>query len=560
MNKVNEKIGTNYGLFNYYGAPDAEHVIIAMGSVCETAEEAIDFLNAQGEKYGIVKVRLFRPFSAKHLIDAIPDTVKKISVLDRTKEPGALGEPLYLDVVAALRGSKFHNVEIFSGRYGLGSKNTNSAQIIAVLRNTEKPRFTVGIEDDVTNLSLDTSYNPVTVPDSIICCKFWGLGADGTVGANKNSIKIIGDNTDQYAQAYFDYDSKKSGGVTVSHLRFGKTPIKSTYLIDQADFVACHNASYVRKYNMVQDIKDGGTFLLNCPWNLEELEKHLPGQAKRYIAEHNINLYTIDGIKIGKEIGLGGRINTVLQSAFFKLAAIIPEEEAIRLMKEAAKKTYGRKGDDIVNMNYAAIDAGAQQVVKVEVPASWKDAEDEVLGTVYTEGRKEVLDFVNNIQAKVSGQEGNKLPVSAFKDYVIGNTPSGTAAYEKRGIAVDVPSWNADTCIQCNQCAYVCPHAAIRPVIMTEEELAAAPAATKAKDATGLPGLKFAMTISTLDCTGCGSCVNVCPGNKKNDTLVMQPKYLKNSKSLRLRAASSSSRSLSSQAHAQAAARLRTQN
>ena len=523
MNKVNEKIGTNYGLFNYYGAPDAEHVIIAMGSVCETAEEAIDFLNAQGEKYGIVKVRLFRPFSAKHLIDAIPDTVKKISVLDRTKEPGALGEPLYLDVVAALRGSKFHNVEIFSGRYGLGSKNTNSAQIIAVLRNTEKPRFTVGIEDDVTNLSLDTSYNPVTVPDSIICCKFWGLGADGTVGANKNSIKIIGDNTDQYAQAYFDYDSKKSGGVTVSHLRFGKTPIKSTYLIDQADFVACHNASYVRKYNMVQDIKDGGTFLLNCPWNLEELEKHLPGQAKRYIAEHNINLYTIDGIKIGKEIGLGGRINTVLQSAFFKLAAIIPEEEAIRLMKEAAKKTYGRKGDDIVNMNYAAIDAGAQQVVKVEVPASWKDAEDEVLGTVYTEGRKEVLDFVNNIQAKVSGQEGNKLPVSAFKDYVIGNTPSGTAAYEKRGIAVDVPSWNADTCIQCNQCAYVCPHAAIRPVIMTEEELAAAPAATKAKDATGLPGLKFAMTISTLDCTGCGSCVNVCPGNKKNDTLVMQP-------------------------------------
>ena len=523
MNKVNEKIGTNYGLFNYYGAPDAEHVIIAMGSVCETAEEAIDFLNAQGEKYGIVKVRLFRPFSAKHLIDAIPDTVKKISVLDRTKEPGALGEPLYLDVVAALRGSKFHNVEIFSGRYGLGSKNTNSAQIIAVLRNTEKPRFTVGIEDDVTNLSLDTSYNPVTVPDSIICCKFWGLGADGTVGANKISIKIIGDNTDQYAQAYFDYDSKKSGGVTVSHLRFGKTPIKSTYLIDQADFVACHNASYVRKYNMVQDIKDGGTFLLNCPWNLEELEKHLPGQAKRYIAEHNINLYTIDGIKIGKEIGLGGRINTVLQSAFFKLAAIIPEEEAIRLMKEAAKKTYGRKGDDIVNMNYAAIDAGAQQVVKVEVPASWKDAEDEVLGTVYTEGRKEVLDFVNNIQAKVSGQEGNKLPVSAFKDYVIGNTPSGTAAYEKRGIAVDVPSWNADTCIQCNQCAYVCPHAAIRPVIMTEEELAAAPAATKAKDATGLPGLKFAMTISTLDCTGCGSCVNVCPGNKKNDTLVMQP-------------------------------------
>ncbi|MBR6356862.1 MAG: pyruvate:ferredoxin (flavodoxin) oxidoreductase, partial [Lachnospiraceae bacterium] len=523
MNKINEKIGTDYKLFNYYGAEDAEHVIIAMGSVCETIEETIDFLNAQGGKFGVVKVRLYRPFSAKHLIDVIPETVKQISVLDRTKEPGSLGEPLYLDVVAALRGSKFHNTPIFSGRYGLGSKNTSAAQIIAVFKNTEKSEFTIGITDDVTNLSLDSSYNPVTVPESIINCKFWGLGADGTVGANKNSIKIIGDNTDQYVQAYFDYDSKKSGGVTVSHLRFGKTKIKSTYLIDKADFVACHNSSYIRKYNMVQDLKDGGTFLLNCPWDEKELGENLPGQAKRYIAEHNINLYTIDGIKIGKEIGLGGRINTVLQSAFFKLANIIPEEEAIRLMKEAAKKTYGRKGEDVVNMNYAAIDAGAKNVVKVEVPADWKDAKDEELGVTFTEGRKEVLDFVNTIQKKVSAQEGNTIPVSAFKDYAAGYTPSGAAAYEKRGIAVDVPCWNADNCIQCNQCAYVCPHAAIRPVIMTEEELKAAPEGTKAKDATGLPGLKFAMTISVLDCTGCGSCTNICPGNNKADTLKLQP-------------------------------------
>ena len=523
MNKVNAKIGTNYGLFNYYGAPDAEHVIIAMGSVCETAEETIDFLNAQGGKYGIVKVRLYRPFSAKHLVAAIPETVKQISVLDRTKEPGSSGEPLYLDVVAALRDTKFHNVPVFTGRYGLGSKNTSSAEIIAVFKNTEKKKFTVGINDDVTNLSLDSSYRPVTVPDSIICCKFWGLGADGTVGANKNSIKIIGDNTDQYAQAYFDYDSKKSGGVTVSHLRFGKTPIKSTYLIDQADFVACHNPSYVRKYNMVQDVKDGGTFLLNCQWNAEELDKNLPGQAKRYIAEHNVNLYTIDGIKIGKAIGLGGRINTVLQSAFFKLAGIIPEEDAIRLMKEAAYKSYGRKGDDIVNMNYAAIEAGAKEIVKVDVPESWKDAKDEELGVVYTDGRPEVLDFVNNIQKKVSAQDGNSLPVSAFEKYVDGYTPSGTAAYEKRGIAVDVPCWNPTTCIQCNQCSYVCPHAAIRPVVMTEEELAKAPAGTKAADMNGVPGLKFTMVVSPLDCTGCGSCTNVCPGNNKAETLTLKP-------------------------------------
>ena len=523
MNKVNAKIGTNYGLFNYCGAPDAEHVIIAMGSVCETAEEVVDFLNAQGGKYGVIKVRLYRPFSAKHLIAAIPESVKQISVLDRTKEPGSIGEPLYLDVVAALHESKFKDVPIYTGRYGLGSKNTNSAQIIAVFKNTEKKEFTIGINDDVTNLSLDASYNPVTSPASIISCKFWGLGADGTVGANKNSIKIIGDNTDQYAQAYFDYDSKKSGGVTVSHLRFGKDPIKSTYLIDQADFVACHNPSYVRKYNMVQDVKDGGTFLLNCPWDLEELEKNLPGQAKRYIAEHNIRFYTIDGIRIGREIGLGGRINTVLQSAFFELAKIIPGEEANRLMKEAAKKTYGRKGEDIVNMNYAAIDAGAGQVNRVEVPESWKDCEDEVLGTIYTDGREEVIDFVNNIQRAVSAQEGNSLPVSAFSKYSDGYTPSGASAYERRSIAVDVPSWDPAGCIQCNQCSFVCPHAVIRPVILSDEEAAGAPAGMKLKDATGLPGFKFGITVSVADCTGCGSCAKTCPGNNKAKVLTMSP-------------------------------------
>ena len=428
MDKVNAKIGTDYKLFNYYGAEDAEHVIVAMGSVCDTIEETIDYLMKAGEKVGVVKVRLYRPFCAQALIDAIPDSVKKISVLDRTKEPGAMGEPLYLDVVAALKGSKFDAVPIYTGRYGLGSKDTTPAQIVAVYHNDEKQKFTIGIEDDVTHLSLKADEPLVTTPEGTINCKFWGLGADGTVGANKNSIKIIGDNTDMYAQAYFDYDSKKSGGVTMSHLRFGKLPIKSTYLIHQANFVACHNPSYVDKYNMVQELVDGGTFLLNCPWDMEGLEKHLPGQVKAYIANHNIKFYTIDGIRIGKEIGLGGRINTVLQSAFFKLAAIIPEEEAIDLMKAAAKATYGRKGDKIVQMNYDAIDAGAKQVVEVTVPESWKDAADEGLAQpkVDENGRKDVVDFVKNIQAKVNAQEGNTLPVSAFNDYVDGSTPSGS--------------------------------------------------------------------------------------------------------------------------------------
>ena len=523
MDKVNAKIGTDYKLFNYYGAPDAEKVIIAMGSVCDTIEETIDYLVAAGEKVGVVKVRLYRPFCAQALIDAIPETVKTINVLDRTKEPGAQGEPLYLDVVSALKGTKYDAVPVYSGRYGLGSKDTTPAQIVAVFNNAEKARYTIGIEDDVTNLSLEIGAPLITTPEGTINCKFWGLGADGTVGANKNSIKIIGDNTDMYAQAYFDYDSKKSGGVTMSHLRFGKKPIKSTYLIHKANFVACHNPSYVNKYNMVQELVDGGTFLLNCPWDMEGLEKHLPGQVKAFIADHNIKFYTIDGIKIGKEIGLGGRINTVLQSAFFKLASIIPEEEAIDLMKKAAKATYGRKGDKIVQMNYDAIDAGAKQVVEVQVPDSWKSCEDEGLFSPEVKGgREDVVGFVKNIQAKVNAQEGNTLPVSAFKDYVDGSTPSGSSAYEKRGIAVDIPVWKEENCIQCNRCAYVCPHAVIRPVALTEEELAKAPEGTKAIDMIGMPGMKFAITVSAYDCTGCGSCANVCPGKKGEKALLME--------------------------------------
>ncbi|HIT65259.1 MAG TPA: pyruvate:ferredoxin (flavodoxin) oxidoreductase, partial [Candidatus Ventrimonas merdavium] len=489
MDKVNAKIGTDYKLFNYYGAADAEQVIVAMGSVNDTIEETIDYMiQTTGAKVGVVKVRLYRPFCAQALIDAIPDTVKKITVLDRTKEPGSLGEPLYLDVVAALKGSKFDAVEIYSGRYGLGSKDTTPAQIVAVYGNTEKKRFTIGIEDDVTNLSLPLGEALVTTPEGTTNCKFWGLGADGTVGANKNSIKIIGDNTDMYAQAYFDYDSKKSGGVTMSHLRFGHKKIKSTYLIKKANFVACHNPAYVRKYNMVQELVDGGTFLLNCPWSAEELETHLPGQMKKFIADHNINFYTIDGVKIGIETGMGPtRINTILQSAFFKLTGIIPEEKAIQLMKDAAQKTYGRKGEDVVKKNWAAIDAGATGVVKVEVPESWKNCEDEGLDyKVITEGRKDVVDFVNNIQTKVSAQEGNTLPVSAFTEYVDGTTPSGSSAYEKRGIAVNVPVWNPDNCIQCNRCSYVCPHAVIRPVALTEEEAAKAPEGMKTLKMTGM--------------------------------------------------------------------------
>ncbi|MBS6644641.1 MAG: pyruvate:ferredoxin (flavodoxin) oxidoreductase [Clostridiaceae bacterium] len=524
MDKVNAKIGTDYKLFNYYGAADAEHVIISMGSVNDTIEETIDYMiKNSGAKVGVVKVRLYRPFSAEALIEAIPETVKQISVLDRTKEPGSLGEPLYLDVVAALKGTKFHDIPVFTGRYGLGSKDTTPAQVVAVFGNKEKQKFTVGIVDDVTNLSLELGAPLVTTPEGTTNCKFWGLGADGTVGANKNSIKIIGDNTDMYAQAYFDYDSKKSGGVTMSHLRFGHTPIKSTYLIRRADFVACHNPAYIRKYNMAQELVDGGTFLLNCPWDMDGLNKHLPGQVKKYIADHNIKFYTIDGVKIGIETGMGPtRINTILQSAFFELTGIIPAEKANELMKAAAKATYGRKGEDVVMKNWAAIDAGAKGVVKVEVPEDWKNCEDEGLDyKTVTEGRKDVVDFVNNIQTKVSAQEGDSLPVSAFKDYVDGSTPSGSSAYEKRGIAVKVPVWNPDNCIQCNFCSYVCPHAVIRPVAMTADEAANAPADMKSLDMTGMPGYKFSITVSALDCTGCGSCANVCPGKKGEKALTM---------------------------------------
>ena len=526
MNQVNAKIGTDYKPFNYYGAPDAERVIIAMGSVCDATEEVVDYLNAAGDKVGLIKVRLYRPFVAKYLLDVIPDTVKSISVLDRTKEPGSIGEPLYLDVLAALQGSKFGMVPVYTGRYGLGSKDTTPGDIVAVYRNMEtdepKRRFTIGIVDDVTHLSLDVKENPDTTPAGTSSCKFWGLGADGTVGANKNSIKIIGDHTDMYAQGYFAYDSKKSGGLTVSHLRFGHQPIKSTYYISKADFVACHNPSYVDKYEMVEDLKEGGSFLLNCPWSDEELEERLPGKMKRIIAEKNINFYTIDGIDIGKEIGLGGRINTVLQAAFFKIAGIIPEEDAKQYMKDAATKSYSKKGEKIVAMNHAAIDKGMESFHKVNVPEAWKTAEDNRVDTPATGDRADVVEYVNSILKPVNAYQGNKLPVSVFSNHVDGTAPQGSAAYEKRGIAVDVPEWNPANCIQCNFCSLVCPHAVIRPVIMSDEELAAAPANTKSKHATGLAGFNFSMTISTLDCTGCGSCTQVCPGMKGNKALTMQ--------------------------------------
>ena len=523
MNKVNEKIGTNYKLFNYYGAEDAEHIIVAMGSVNDTIEETIDYLNAQGGKYGLVKVRLYRPFSTEHFINAIPDTVKKISVLDRTKEPGSVGEPLYLDVVAALKGSKFENIPVFTGRYGLASKNTTPGQIIAVFKNEEKQRFTIGIVDDVTNLSLEIKEDPNTIPEGTISCKFWGLGSDGTVGANKNSIKIIGDHTDMYAQAYFDYDSKKSGGRTVSHLRFGHQPIKSTYLVDKANFVACHNPAYLNIYNMVQDLVEGGTFLLNCNWNMDEIEAHLPGQVKSYMAKNNIKFYVIDGFKIGKEIGLGTRINTVLQAAFFKLSGVIPVEDAVKYMKDAATASYGSKGEAIVKMNHDAIDRGVQDVVEIKVPAEWANAEEKVLAHNVSGNRQDVVDFVNNIATPVNATEGYDLPVSAFVDYVDGTVPNGTAAFEKRGLAVEVASWNSENCIQCNFCSYVCPHASIRPLAMNADQKANVPEGSVTLPMNGLKEYEFAIAISPADCQGCGSCVNVCPGKKGNKALTLQP-------------------------------------
>jgi pyruvate-ferredoxin/flavodoxin oxidoreductase len=528
MNKVNEKIGTDYKPFNYYGAPDATEVIIAMGSVCECAEEVVDYLNAAGEKVGLVKVHLYRPFVAKYLLDVLPKTVKKISVLDRTKERGSIGEPLYLDVVAALKNSEFETVPVYTGRYGLGSKDTNPGQIIAVYRNMQsaspKKRFTIGITDDVTNLSLEVKENPDTTPKGTRSCKFWGIGADGTVGANKNSIKIIGDHTDMYAQGYFAYDSKKSGGLTISHLRFGDKPIKSTYYITKADFVACHKPSYVNSYDIVQDIKPGGSFLLNCEWEtVEELDKHLPGKMKKYIAENNINFYIINGVKIGKELGLGARINTVLQSAFFAITGIIPKDQAIQYMKDAATKTYGRKGEKVVAMNHAAIDRGATDFKKIDVPESWKNAVDDSTVPQVTGEDKELVEYVNKVLIPVNRHKGDEIPVSDVMKMADGTVPSGSAAYEKRGIAIDVPEWIPENCIQCNTCSYVCPHAVIRPAVMTAEEAEKAPEGMKMKDMTLMPGYKFAITISTMDCTGCGSCATVCPGMRGNKALAMKP-------------------------------------
>ncbi|MCD7796783.1 MAG: pyruvate:ferredoxin (flavodoxin) oxidoreductase, partial [Clostridiales bacterium] len=522
MNKINEKLGTDYKLFNYYGAEDAERVIIAMGSVCNTIQETVDYLNARGEKVGMIKVHLYRPFSVKHLIDVMPDSVKKISAIDRTKEPGSLGEPLYLDVVAALKDSKFADVPVYGGRYGLGSKDTLPAHIIAVYNNmasdSPKKEFTLSIHDDVTNLSLDVTEVPDTTPAGTTSCKFWGLGSDGTVGANKDSIEIIGDNTDMYAQGYFFYDSKKSGGITVSHLRFGSSPITSTYLINKANFVACHNPSYVTKYDMVQDIVPGGTFLLNCIWSPEELDKELPTKMKRYIAQNDIQFYTINGIKIAEEVGLLGRASTIFQSAFFTISNILPIDKAIELMKAAVVKKFSKKGEAVVNSNCAGIDRGSQELVKIDVPESWKDAQDEPKELEINTNRPEMKKFVKEILDPVGRLHGDDLPVSKFVDSADGVYPQGSAAFEKRGIAISVPEWNSTKCAQCNLCSMVCPHAVIRPVCLDEKEAAEAPAEAKLIDHKKTP-YKYSLIISAFDCTGCGSCANVCP----TKSLVMKP-------------------------------------
>ena len=521
MDKINAKLGTDYQLFNYYGAPDADRVIVAMGSICDVAEEVIDYLNAHGEKVGLVKVRLFRPFAPEKLVAAIPATAKRVAVLDRTKEPGAMGEPLYQDVVTALANAGRNDVQVIGGRYGLGSKDTPPASVFAVYeelkRDEMKRQFTIGIVDDVTNLSLPEDKNcPNTAAPGTIECKFWGLGGDGTVGANKNSIKIIGDHTDKYVQAYFQYDSKKTGGVTISHLRFGDHPIRSPYYINKADFVACHNPSYITKgYKMVNDVKPGGVFMINCQWDFEELNHHLKADAKRYIARNNIQLYTINAIDLAIEIGMGKRNNTILQSAFFSLAKVLPEEDAIRFMKEKAKASYLKKGQDVVDMNYKAIDLGATAYKKIDVPAEWADAVDEP-DTRELKGKPELVKMVKEILEPVGKMDGDSLPVSAFSEHVDGQFELGASAYEKRGVAVSVPTWDANKCIQCNQCAYVCPHATIRPFALTAEEAKNAPEAAKIVDVKAGKGkgtYQFTMAISPLDCMGCGVCIGVCPVN-----------------------------------------------
>ena len=528
MGKVNAKLGTNYQLFNYYGAPDADRVIIAMGSICDVAEEVIDYLNAHGEKVGLIKVRLYRPWRADKLLAAIPETAKKIAVLDRTKEPGSQGEPLYLDVITALANAGITDRTVIGGRYGLGSKDTPPSSVFAVYEELTKAepkrQFTIGITDDVTYLSLEEKPAPNTAAEGTIECKFWGLGGDGTVGANKNSIKIIGDHTDKYVQAYFQYDSKKTGGVTISHLRFGDKPIKSPYYINKADFVACHNPSYIIKgFPMVRDVKPGGIFMINCQWSDEELDHHMPAEAKRYIAKNNIQLYTINAIDKAIEIGMGKRTNTILQSAFFTLAKVMPQEEAIGYMKDAATKSYLKKGQDIVDMNHKAIDVGATAFHKVEIPASWADAAD-AADNRELQGRPEVIKMVKEVMEPIGRMDGDSLPVSAFAgEHVDGSFEHGAAAYEKRGVAVTVPTWNQDTCVQCNQCAYVCPHATIRPFALTEEEAAAAPASAKIVDIKAGKGkgvYKYTMAVSPLDCMGCGVCVGVCP--TKSLTMVPQ--------------------------------------
>ena len=520
MAKVSELTGRKHSLFDYYGAEDAKHVVVAMGSVTEALEETIDYLNAKGEKLGVVKVHLYRPFSKKHFLAAMPETVERIAVLDRTKEPGSLGEPLYLDICNIYKGVENAPL-IVGGRYGLGSKDTTPTDLNAVFENLnlEQPAdgFTIGIVDDVTNTSLPAA-EPIKISaKGTVRCKFWGLGSDGTVGANKQAIKIIGDHTDKYAQAYFDYDSKKSGGITMSHLRFGDTPIRSTYLLDEADYIACHNQSYVYKYDLLKGLRKGGTFVLNTIWDAEGLDEHLPAEMKQYIAKNDIQFYTLNAVKIGQEIGLGNRINMICQAAFFKLADIIPVEDAVKYLKESIVKAYGKKGEAIVNMNYKAVDAGIDSLVKVDVPASWADA---------VEGEKPEVDepaFIKDILRPMVAQKGNDLPVSSFLGYEDGTFPCGTAAYEKRGIAVNVPEWKPENCIQCNRCSFVCPHACIRPVLVTEEELAQAPESFVAVDAKGkeLKGLKYRMQVSTMDCTGCGNCADVCPAKQK--ALVMEP-------------------------------------
>ena len=522
MAKMSEITGRKHSLFDYYGAQDAKHVVVAMGSVTEALEETIDYLNAKGEKLGMIKVHLFRPFSAEHFLKAMPKTVERVCVLDRTKEPGAPAEPLYLDVVKVLSQSELSPL-VVGGRYGLGSKDTTPTELNAVFENLNqaqpKDGFTIGIVDDVTNTSLPIA-DPIKIQvPGTVRCKFWGLGSDGTVGANKQAIKIIGDHTDKYAQAYFDYDSKKSGGITMSHLRFGDEPIRSTYLLDESDYIACHNQSYVYKYDLLQGLRKGGTFVLNTIWDQEGLEKHLPAEMKKYIAENEIEFYTINAVKIGQEIGLGNRINMICQAAFFKLADIIPVEDAVKYLKDSIQKAYGKKGEKIVNMNYQAVDAGINSLVKVEVPSSWANAVDERNGIVDVEEPA----FIKDILRPMSAQKGNDLPVSAFLGYEDGTFPNGTAAYEKRGVAVNVPEWITENCIQCNRCSFICPHACIRPVLVNEEELNNAPEAFKTKKATGkgFDGLQYRTQVSPMDCTGCGNCADVCPAKEK--ALVMKP-------------------------------------